>query len=109
MKTSLKAIEERDRDHLASRRLADVMISLLRDYIPRVAKRDAWHMLAETAFEQKFELTNFAMRKEYEAWKGTQLDMLGMGTGTLKMNDDGSVERVDPKDLLSNGLRQTEE
>lgn len=109
MTTALKAMEDQDRDHLAAKRFADTMISMLRDYIPESARRDAWHLLAKTAFEQKFELTSFAMRKEYEAWKEMQIDALAGGLGILRMQEDGSVERIDPKDLLAVGQTERKE
>ena len=81
MTTALKAMMAQDSDILAAKRFADHMIHLLRDYIPEASRRDAWELLAKTAHDEKFELTTWAMRKQYEAWKDTQLDVLNFGYG----------------------------
>lgn len=65
-----------DNDILVSRRFADSILHMLRDYIPDRLHREAWEVLAKTSADEKMELTSFAMRKEYEAWKSTQIDHL---------------------------------
>lgn len=67
MTTALDAMLGKDNDILAARRFADQMLHLLSDFIPDGCRKDAWQRMAETAFEQKFELTTVAMRKQYEA------------------------------------------
>lgn len=79
MATALDAMLGKDNDLTAARRFSDQMIHMLQDFIPESCRRDAWQRLCETAFEQKFELTTFAMRKQYEAWKSTQIDALHLG------------------------------
>ena len=76
MTTALKSILDRDNDELAARRFADQMLHLLRDFIPDNSRQDAWDLMVRAAYENKFELTTFAMRKQYEAWQSTQLDGL---------------------------------
>jgi hypothetical protein len=75
-----------DGDHVAAKRFADVMIGMLRDYIPEHSRRDAWDALAKAAFEQGFDLTSKAMRKEYEAWRSTQIEMLNLATSAPAPN-----------------------
>jgi hypothetical protein len=76
MTTALKSILDRDTDTIAAKRFADQILHLLSDFIPEHCRRDAWDLLAKTAFDEKVELTSWAMRQQYEAWKSTELDML---------------------------------
>lgn len=68
----------RDRDIRAAMQSADQVCHLLRRFIPDHCFRDAHHSLAEAFHQQGIELTSTLMRKEYEAWKSTQIDMLGL-------------------------------
>lgn len=72
--TAYKAALTIDRDRMAARLTADNICHLLREFIPHHCFRDAWNRIAETADKEGWELTNRAMRKEYEAWKSTQLE-----------------------------------
>jgi hypothetical protein len=74
-------------DVLAARRTADSILHLLRDFIPRGCERAAWDLLVETAFKEGWELTNKATRKEHEAWRKTQLDMLNLQPLTFHKQD----------------------
>lgn len=75
---AVDAMLAQDNDKLAARRFADHVVHMLQDFIPEAAIRDARDLLARAAYEQKFELTSFAMRKEYEAWKSLHLETLQM-------------------------------
>jgi hypothetical protein len=76
MKTATETMIGARTDELAARRTADFILNLLRDFIPRGCEREAWDLLAKAAYEGGFELTDKAMRKEYESWKKTQLEFL---------------------------------
>lgn len=76
MKTATEASLTDHTDELAARRTADAIFHLIREFIPIRCEREAWDKLAETAFTEGWELTNKAMRKEYEAWRETQLEFL---------------------------------
>lgn len=78
MTTATKMRELDSTDEMAARRFADTMLAMMRDFIPQAAHRDAWDHLAKLAMEQKFELTDWRMRRMYEAWKSATLD-LGVG------------------------------
>ena len=78
MDTATKIAICADGDVLAARRFADTIVHMLKDFIPENSRRDAWDMLAKAAFDQHFELTSFQMRKQYEAWRETQIDILKM-------------------------------
>ncbi len=65
-----------DNDLHAAMRFADVMVGTLNDFIPYYCRREARDTLVKIALDQGFELTTTAMRKEYEAWKSTQLEGL---------------------------------
>lgn len=64
----------RDTDMLAARRTADLITHLLRDFIPDNCRRQAWDRIAEACLQEGYELTNKAMRKEYETIKTTLLE-----------------------------------
>lgn len=66
-------------DELAARRTADAIVHLLQDFIPHACQREASLFLANAAFQEGWELTNKAMRKEYEAWKKLTLDTMPFG------------------------------
>lgn len=100
---TMAQMQARDGDEMAARRLADLMLSMLRDYIPENSRRDAWELMAKSALDQGFELTSKAMRKEYEAWKNTQLDVLNHGLGAFMTKPDGSIVHISPKDLAADG------
>lgn len=65
-----------DRDKMAIRQSADLIAHLLRDFIPDHCFREAVYCLYEAFEKEGMELTSRAMRKEYEAWKSTQLEGL---------------------------------
>jgi hypothetical protein len=65
-----------DQDKMAIRKSIDLLLHLLHDYIPHSAFRDAEKTLYESFEKDGIELTSRAMRKEYEAWKSTQLEGL---------------------------------
>lgn len=74
--TAYEATLSQDRDRWAAKQTADLVCNLLRDFIPAACYRDAWEAVAEAAHREGMELTTKIMRKEYEAWKSTQIDML---------------------------------
>ena len=82
MTTPTKSIMDRDNDELAARKFADTVLAMIDDFIPTRCRREAWDRLAQKAYDQHFELTSWQMRKEYEAWKRTQLDILNMSPRT---------------------------
>lgn len=95
MKTATEVRIDAHTDEMAVRRTADSILHLLRDFIPRECFRDAWDRVAETAFQEGWELTNKAMRKEYEAWKATQLEFLN--TAPLGFRNQDATQNQDPK------------
>ncbi len=68
----------RKTDELAARETAHKIMFLLNAFIPEACHKDALYHLAETFYKEGYELTSRQMRKEYEAWKSTQLDFLNM-------------------------------
>lgn len=72
--TAYQAALSIDRDSMAAKRTADNICHLLRDFIPEYCFRDAWNHLAEVAHKEGWELTNSAVRKEYETWKSLQIE-----------------------------------
>lgn len=74
--TATESRIESDKDLYAAMRFADSMVSLLHDFIPKNARREARDRLIEISMQEGFELTSKAMRKEYEAWKSTQIEGL---------------------------------
>jgi hypothetical protein len=87
--TSLEEMRQKDGDLLHAIRFADIMVNMLRDFIPENSRRDSREMLIKAALDQGFEMTSKDMRKQYEAW----------GTGSLITNADGSTTRVAPEDM----------
>jgi len=65
-----------DQDKVAVRKSIDLLLHLLHDFIPHSAIRDAERTLYEAFETDGIELTSKMMRKEYEAWKSTQIDIL---------------------------------
>jgi hypothetical protein len=60
---------EINRDRINVERSVSMIMDLMNRYIPHACRTEAYHTLC-TAFEQYgLEITNKAMRKEYEAWK----------------------------------------
>ncbi len=74
MTTAYKQMLKIDQDKMAIKKSIDLLIHLLHDFIPRSALRDAEDRLYEAFEKDGIELTNRMMRKEYEAWKSTQLE-----------------------------------
>jgi hypothetical protein len=65
-----------DQDKIAVRKSIDFLLHLLHDFIPEGCFRDAERRLYETFEKEGMELTTRMMRKQYEAWKSTQIDIL---------------------------------
>lgn len=76
MTTSYSEMLKIDQDKIAVRKSIDLLLHLLHDYIPRGSFRDAERALYEAFEKDGIELTSRMMRKEYEAWKSTQLEGL---------------------------------
>ena len=62
-------------DEYAAKQTADKICGCLRRYIPEACYREAWNEIAEACFKEGHELTSKLMRKEYVAWKSTQVDL----------------------------------
>ena len=73
---TFEQMQREDRDMMHARRFADVMVAMLRDFIPENSRRDAWERLVEASLQEGFELTSKAMREQYEAWKRTEIEGL---------------------------------
>ena len=73
--TATKARLTLDVDLNAARRSATGVFSFVRDYIPQRLHNEVLDALTQSFYEGKVELTSFAMRKEWEAWKGTQIEL----------------------------------
>jgi DNA polymerase III delta subunit len=93
--SATQALLTMNTDELAARRTADAICRLLRDFIPDDRFKDAWDRVAKTAYEDGWDLTNKAMRKEYEASRELLRDVMehshppvGMDTGYLRQKHD---------------------
>jgi hypothetical protein len=75
MKTAMEQALQIDTDKIAIRKSVDFLLHLLDDFIPRGAFREAERRLYEGFERDGIELTTKLMRKEYEAWKDTQLEL----------------------------------
>lgn len=71
--TPLKACEAFNQDRMATQISVNLILNVLRDYIPRSCIHEAEDKLFEAFFVNGTELTSNNMRKEYEAWK--QIDL----------------------------------
>jgi len=78
MNTATASRISSDNDTHVAIRSADLILNALDDYIPRSCLEAGRTRLIDLMLDGKFELTNAAMRKEYEAWKSTQLSTLNM-------------------------------
>ena len=76
--TALEVSTARHADMLVARRTADNIVNLLRRFIPDACLRDAHMTALETVHEHGIELTDRAMRREYEAMKLLTLAPLGI-------------------------------
>lgn len=74
-RTATFAIEALDKDRHAVDISVRMIMNILYDYIPRACQREAEHKLFDELFINGTELTSNLMRKEYEQWKRTQIDM----------------------------------
>jgi hypothetical protein len=68
----------RQSDLMHARRFADAMTHMLEHFIPRNSRRDAWEFLTDAALRDGFELTSRDMRRQYEAWKRTELEIMSI-------------------------------
>lgn len=75
-RTAILAMEEFDKDRHAVAISTSMIISVLRDYIPRSCLGEAENALFDALFINGTELTSNMMRKEYERWKKLELDVL---------------------------------
>lgn len=76
MTNAYKAMLTIDQDKMTIRKSVDLLLYLLHDHIPHSAMRDAERRLYEAFEKDGIELTSKMMRKEYEAWKATQIEGL---------------------------------
>jgi hypothetical protein len=76
MTTAYNNMLKIDQDKMTIRKSIDLLLLLLHDFIPNSALRDAERTLYEAFEKDGIELTSRLMRKEYEAWKSTQLEAL---------------------------------
>lgn len=76
MSTAYAGMLKIDQDKMAVKKSIDLLLHLLHDFIPHSAFRDAERTLYEAFEKDGMELTSKMMRKEYEAWKSTQLEGL---------------------------------
>lgn len=73
--TALKAMRALDQDRMATQISVNMILNILRDYIPRSCIREAEGKLFDAFFINGTELTSNTMRKEYEAWKQINLQL----------------------------------
>lgn len=73
---SLKESLDHDRDIYQARRTATELYHLLERFIPDACRREMLDYTMEQCYKHGVELTTKAMRKQYEAWQKTQVDML---------------------------------
>jgi hypothetical protein len=76
MTTAYDQMLKVDQDKMAIRKTVDLLLHLLQDFIPNSALRDAERTLYEAFEKDGIELTSRMMRKEYEAWKSTEIEGL---------------------------------
>lgn len=76
MSTAYHEMLKIDHDRMAVQKTVDFLLHLLHDYIPDGCIRDAKRRLYEALEKDGIELTTKLMRKEYQAWKSTQLESL---------------------------------
>lgn len=74
-RTATLAMEALDKDRMAVGTSVQMIMNVLYDYIPRSCFREAQDKLFDAMFINGTELTSNLMRKEYEVWKTTQLDL----------------------------------
>lgn len=74
--TALRALQALDKDKFAVQRTVNMVIHLLRDFIPRSCIREAEDKLFDAFFINGVELTTNTMRKEYEQWKKLEIDSM---------------------------------
>jgi len=80
MTTALNQMLKIDQDKMAVKKSVDLLMHLLYDFIPPGSFREAEYRLYEAFEKDGIELTSKMMRKEYEAWKSTQIDMMMLAT-----------------------------
>lgn len=76
MTTAYKEALKIDQDRMAAKRSVEFLLHLLHDFIPHFAVREVEDRLYEAFEKDGIELTSRMMRKEYEAWKSTQIEGL---------------------------------
>jgi hypothetical protein len=74
--TSLKIMQSKDNDHYTAMHSANQLVHILQRFIPDACLGDARDYIADICFKEGIELTSKQMRKEYEAWKQTEIDLL---------------------------------
>ena len=73
-----------DTDMIVATRSVATLMNVLRDFIPQACEERARDALLEMFIKGGVELTPSALRKEYEAWKSTQIEMLQLQNTTGK-------------------------
>jgi hypothetical protein len=76
MTTAYDQMLKIDQDKIAVKKSIDLLLHLLGDFIPSSVWPDAKRTLYEAFEKDGIELTSKMMRKEYEAWKSTQIEGL---------------------------------
>lgn len=75
-RTATLAMEALDKDKFAVHRTVMQVLHIIHDCIPEACRREAEDRLFDAFFINGVELTSNTMRKEYEAWKKTELNEL---------------------------------
>ena len=78
MESPKTAIDQKliiDHDAVVAQRTAITIINMLDRFIPDACSKEAFYYIHEACIKHGIELTNTQMRKEYEAWKQTQLGL----------------------------------
>lgn len=73
-----------DHDLYNARRTASEIIHILNRYIPDACRNEAYHEIYRLCYAHGLEFTTKMMRKEYEAWKKLNIDVLGQSCPSSK-------------------------
>ena len=77
-------------DQHAISRSVQWTLAIIQDYVPRACRRELEDKLIDSFEAHGLELTNFAMRKEWEQWKKLQLDVMALTpAGSVPRGSDG--------------------
>lgn len=75
MTTAMNERFKLNTDEMAARQTAHLITNLLNKFIPDFCLQETFNTIFEACMKEGIELTSKSMRKEYEAWKSTQIEM----------------------------------